>query len=79
MTAATLGTCEFCDRPVTGAERAAYRVRGWELERKQGGANYIAGKERQPNRVCHALCVERIVRLDRNGLRHQLALTDGPD
>jgi hypothetical protein len=72
--ATVLGTCELCDRPVMATERAAYRVRGWEISRQQGGANYIAGKERQPDRICHALCVERMVARDRLGLRDQLAL-----
>jgi hypothetical protein len=74
MQVAFLGTCEFCSQPVTGAQLAAYRVRGWELERRGGGANYIAAKERQANRVCHATCVERVIRLDRRGLRGQLEL-----
>jgi hypothetical protein len=69
-----IGHCELCDRDVLLSDRAAYRVRGWELERKQGGANYIAGKERQPNRVCHASCVEQVVSLERRGLRDQLPL-----
>jgi hypothetical protein len=74
MAAAFIGTCDMCHRPVVGTERAAYRVRGWELERKQGGANYIAGKERQPNRVCHALCVERELAGLARARRGQLAL-----
>jgi hypothetical protein len=72
---AYLGTCEFCSKPVTGNQRAAYRVRGWELERSQGGANHIAGKERQPNRVCHAMCVETVLRAEKRGLRGQMELT----
>lgn len=69
-----LGICEFCIQPVRVSDLAAYRVRGWEIQRKQGGANFIAGKERQPNRVCHARCVERFIMLDRQGLRGQLEL-----
>ena len=74
MQVAFLGTCEFCSQPVTGAQLAAYRVRGWELERRQGGANVISGKERQANRVCHAVCVQRVLEQDRRGLRGQLEL-----
>jgi hypothetical protein len=68
------GHCEFCDRPVLNAELAAYRVRGWELERRAGGANRIAGKERQPNRIAHVACVEADLRAERLGLRGQLGL-----
>ena len=74
MLAAYLGTCEFCGNAVTGNQPAAYRVRGWELERRAGGANYIAGKERQANRVCHVTCVETQLRRDKRGLRGQLEL-----
>lgn len=69
------GPCEFCDRQVTSGDLAAFRVRGWEIERKAGGANYIAGKERQPNRIVHAVCVESILRRDRLGLRGQMEMT----
>ena len=68
------GTCEFCHRQVSGADRAAFRVRGWELERAQGGANHITGKERQPERIAHALCVTTAVHDDRRGLRGQGSL-----
>jgi hypothetical protein len=52
------GICEFCQLPVTGSQAGAFRVRGWEFERDQGGANHIAGKERQANRIAHVSCVE---------------------
>jgi hypothetical protein len=68
------GVCEFCGREVRQGESAAFRVRGWEIERKAGGANYIAGKERQPNRICHARCVEDHNRRERLGLRGQMSL-----
>ena len=55
------GLCEFCGRPVTDLEVAAFRVRGWEIERDQGGANTIAGRERQPNRIAHATCVRHFL------------------
>jgi hypothetical protein len=68
------GTCEYCGREVKGNELAAFRVRGWEIERHAGGANYIAGKERQPDRIVHAVCVEIALRADRLGLRGQMTL-----
>lgn len=68
------GTCEFCGKEVQMRESAAHRVRGWEIERKAGGANYIAGKERQPNRIAHAYCVEHYLNMERHGLRGQLTL-----
>lgn len=51
------GTCEFCERPVLSTQKAAFRVRGWEVEREGGGANHILGRERQPDRIVHAVCV----------------------
>lgn len=68
------GTCEFCGEPVSESETAGFRIRGWELERAQGGANTILGKERQPNRIVHAHCVKHATDLDRRGLRDQLTL-----
>jgi hypothetical protein len=68
------GTCEFCREQVSGADMAAFRVRGWELERAQGGANQITGKERQPDRIAHARCVTTAVNSDRRGLRGQGSL-----
>jgi hypothetical protein len=62
------GRCEFCGEDVTNAQNGAWRVRGWELERTRGGANYIADKERQPNRIAHALCIERRVRAAKAGI-----------
>lgn len=68
------GTCEFCGQEVRSGESAAHRVRGWEIERKAGGANYIAGKERQPNRIAHARCVEHVLMMDKSGLKGQMHL-----
>jgi hypothetical protein len=68
------GTCEFCDKPVFGFQTAAHRIRGWEVERGQGGANRILARERQPNRIVHADCVERAVKLARDGLTGQGSL-----
>jgi hypothetical protein len=68
------GVCEFCNRDVLTSDRGAFRVRGWEIERDQGGANYIAGKERQANRIVHARCVENAVALEKRGLRNQMSL-----
>lgn len=68
------GTCEFCKEEVRSGESAAHRVRGWEIERKAGGANYTAGKERQPNRIAHARCVEHYLAMERSGLRGQMSL-----
>jgi hypothetical protein len=68
------GTCEFCQEQVRTGDLAGFRVRGWELERSQGGANQIAGKERQPDRIAHALCVTSAISHDRRGLRGQTSL-----
>lgn len=68
------GTCEFCKREVSSADRAGFRVRGWELERSQGGMNHVVGKERQPDRIAHALCVASAIREERRGLRGQTSL-----
>jgi hypothetical protein len=68
------GTCEFCGEAVRTDQKAAFRVRGWEIERAAGGANYIAGKERQPERIVHAVCVEIELRADKLGLRGQMSL-----
>lgn len=68
------GVCEFCGKDVGEKHRAAFRVRGWELERQQGGANQIVGKERQPNRIAHATCARAAVRAESKGLRNQMSL-----
>jgi hypothetical protein len=68
------GECEFCTKPVTSGDRAAFRVRGWELERAQGGMNHVVGKERQSDRIAHALCVTSAVREESRGLRGQTSL-----
>lgn len=68
------GQCEFCGKEVTSGQLAAFRVRGWEIERRAGGANYTAGKERQPNRIVHALCVELEIRAESRGLKGQMTL-----
>lgn len=69
------GTCEFCHEVVTDVDRGAFRVRGWELERQQGGMNHVVGKERQPDRIAHATCVTTAIRDARRGLRGQMSLT----
>lgn len=56
------GSCAFCREPVMPLQKAAYPVTGWEIERDQGGANRIAGKERQPNLIAHARCLEAHLR-----------------
>lgn len=56
------GTCEFCGKDVTTAELAAFPVKGWELERTQGGANRILDRKREPNRIAHASCAEHHAR-----------------
>jgi hypothetical protein len=68
------GQCEFCGNPVTSLQDAAHRVRGWEVERGGGGANYILGRERQQGRIAHARCARRAVELERRGLRNQQEL-----
>lgn len=68
------GNCEFCKRDVIEGQSAAFRVCGWEVERRQGGANQILGRERQPDRIVHARCLEEELRLERLGLRDQLTL-----
>lgn len=69
------GLCEFCKREVTSQDRGAYRIRGWEFERQAGGANQVVGKERQPDRIAHATCVQAAVRAERRGHRDQMSLT----
>ena len=69
------GVCEFCRKEVRSGDRAAYRCRGWEFERQAGGANQIVGKERQPNRIAHATCVQAALREQRRGTRDQMTLT----
>ena len=53
-----VGQCEICGETVDSSQRAAFPVKGWEIQRSQGGANQIFGKVREPNRVAHAYCVE---------------------
>lgn len=64
------GTCAFCGRGVESRDTAAYRVRGWEIERAQGGANHIVEREREPNIVAHAMCVESRQRQRRYGIAY---------
>lgn len=52
------GTCPFCIRPVLETDTAAFPVTGWEVERAQGGANRILGRERVPDTVAHESCVK---------------------
>lgn len=69
---ATRGTCELCHASVTSYETAAYPIAGWEVERAQGGANRILGRQRVPNRIAHAPCIERQLR---DGGQQQMDLT----
>lgn len=64
------GICHRCGEEIAPGMLVAYRVRGWEIERTAGGANYIAGKERQPDRIWHAECVKSMLRVG-----DQLSLT----
>ena len=57
-----IGICEFCHREVDEYQSHAFPVHGWEVKRRQGGANKITGKVRQPNRVAHATCLESVLR-----------------
>lgn len=54
------GNCEKCGKPVDperDGKRAAFPVLGWEVERKEGGANQIHGRTRIPDRVRHEGCL----------------------
>ena len=48
------GVCVQCGKYVEHYESAAYAVTGYELERKQGGANRIYHKQRVDNFIAHA-------------------------
>jgi len=48
----------FCGEEVHSYNQAAYPVRGWEVERQQGGANRILLRQREANVIAHAYCVE---------------------
>lgn len=64
------GTCERCGQPVNpeaDGRRAAYPVRGWEVERDGGGANQIRLRQRVPNRVRHERCLPLTVVHDNQG------------
>ena len=65
------GTCEICGKTVTDLTSRAYRVRGWEIVRQQGGANKITGKVREPERIAHGRCAEDDAKKERRGLRGQ--------
>jgi hypothetical protein len=56
---AAKGRCAFCGEEVQAYNQAAYPVRGWEIERQQGGANHILLRQRVPNIIAHAFCVQR--------------------
>lgn len=71
------GHCGFCGEEVTSLESAAYRVRGWQLEAKPGRVGKIVDIERQPDRIAHARCVERTLKLEGEGLRGQMMFGDG--
>jgi hypothetical protein len=68
------GICEFCEGEVFPWQSAGHRIRGWEIERTGGGANRIAGKERQSGRIVHASCLERHLKIEKQGLRGQMDL-----
>lgn len=61
------GPCVFCTRQVEAHQKAAYPVRGWEIERSAGGANRIFGRKREPDRIAHAACVEQALRKQGQG------------
>lgn len=46
-------------------DTASFRIRGFEDERAGGGANKIRHRERQPNKIWHARCVDQWVRKSR--------------
>lgn len=66
--------CEFCKDPIKRGQSVGYRIRGWEIARSSGGTNHILGKERQPNRVVHATCLQARLASERMGLRDQMSL-----
>jgi len=68
------GHCAFCAKPVRRHETAAFRIRGFQIERKGGGANQIVGAERHPNRIYHETCVRSYVRKHARGLADQEAM-----
>jgi len=57
------GSCRFCGEPVTVQQKAAWPVRGWEVEREQGGANKILGRERDLSTIAHEQCAEKAVKV----------------
>jgi hypothetical protein len=69
------GICAHCDQPVTQTQRAAFRARGFEIERSAGGANYISHRERQPDKIWHDFCVDAWVR-HQQGVGEQTNLLD---
>ena len=62
------GICEICASKVEDTQTAAYPVTGWEVERYAGGANHITLRERLPNRVVHAVCLEGRKRRRKQGI-----------
>jgi hypothetical protein len=69
------GICMFCSLPVGDKDEAAFPVRGWELERSQGGANMIFGREREPDVIAHKRCAVRHVK----GTEDQTSLFGSPN
>jgi hypothetical protein len=56
---ADLGDCVQCGEMLdTRAPGVAQRVRGWRVNRTQGGANMIALAEVEPSWLC-ALCLDK--------------------
>lgn len=60
--------CEICGEPVEPWQTAAFPVTGWEVQRYGGGANQIKARERVPNRIAHATCLERQLDRQRRGV-----------
>jgi hypothetical protein len=52
------GICGHCHKPVTEQDIAAWPVTGFEVQREGGGANRILGRERVPDAIFHAQCIE---------------------
>lgn len=76
MTPEERGKCELCSDPVRTWETAAFPVTGWEIERYSGGANQIKGRKRAPDRIVHALCLERKLGNEKRGMvEGQMELT----
>jgi hypothetical protein len=47
------GTCLHCLKLIGWSQLAAYEITGYEIERKQGGANQIVERKRVDKRMWH--------------------------